>query len=150
MGWNPIASLAAVFAMASVPAPGWAIPPEAPICGPVWCTYWLHSEGPAPDGADVFGGETDLVLDLSEFGGEVELALELSVVPPWEANSPDLGPDDVGPEPDEGASVSPGPLPRTTGSGSHFVAVLPEPSTAVLMATGLLGLLAYTQRRKRG
>ena len=144
---HPVASLAVVCAVASLAAPGWAIPPEAPICGPVWCRYWLHSEEPAPDGADGFDG---LALDLSEFGEEVELALELSVVPPWEANSPDLGPDALVREADAGASVSPGPLPLTTGSGSHFVAVLPEPSTAALTATGLLGLLAYTRRRKRG
>ena len=79
---NPVASLAAVCVMASMAAPGWAIPPEAPICGPEVCRYWLHAQEVAPDGADVIGGEADLA--------------------------------------------------------------------PALMATGLLGLLAYTRRRKRG
>ena len=150
---TPVASLAALCVVASLAAPGWAIPPDAPICGPVWCRYWLHSQEPAPDGVDAFGGGADLVLDLSEVGGEVDLVLDLSVVTLWEpANDPGLGPDDLAQEPDEGAFLSPmpRPLPLTTGSASQLVAFIPEPSTAALTATGLLGLLAYARRRKRG
>ncbi len=145
---NPAALLAAVCGVVGLAAPGWAIPPDEPICGPDVCRYWLHSQEPALDGVDEFGGEADLVLDPSldpEFGGEVDLALELSVVTLWEpVSGPDLGADDLAQEPDEGVSLSPmpRPLPLTTGSASQFVALIPEPSTAALTATGLLGLLA--------
>ena len=149
---NPVALLAAVCVVTSLAAPGWAIPPESPICGPVFCRYWLHSQEPALDGVDEFGGEADLALDLSEFGGEadlalVDLALDLSVVALWElADDPDLGPNEPAQEPGEGVSLAPmpPPLPLTTVS-----AIVPEPSTAALTATGLLGLVAYARRRKR-
>ena len=118
---NRVASLAAVCVLAGLPSPGWAVPPEAPICGPVWCTYWLHSEEPVPDGVDEFGGEVDLALDLSELGGEADL-LGAALGEP--ASDPDLGLDDPAQEPGEGVSLS--PMPLTTGSVSHFVVFVPE------------------------
>ncbi len=149
---NPVASLAAVCVLASLAAPGWAVPPEAPICVGDFCRYWLHSQEPAPDGVDEFGGEADLALDLSELGGGADLALDLSGVALWEpANDPDVGLNDPAQEPGESVSLSltPRPLSLTVGSASHFVVFVPEPSTVALTATGLLGLLAYAQRRKR-